>query len=131
MPVHDAFGVRPSDAETLVRLLPVCAYRLYERTDAETVIRDMLIETGLVEADTEFRPTIVSEEDLVHDCRAIIERAWRNYDRPHLPVVHLDEFSQELLSRPDAAALQICQAAGLSLGSLNLSDLPKARYMFS
>ena len=130
MPIHDAFGVRPADVEVFVKLLQLGIFHVYERIDAEVLLRDLLVQSGIVtETESNSIKWVLPSELAWFAEQAKFKQASKPADG--VPVVHLAGIP---VSQRDAASqrvIDICNSKRLVLGDLDVSCVLSARHIFS
>jgi hypothetical protein len=130
MPIHDAFGVRVGDVEVFVRLLQRGLFRLYEFTDAETLLRDLLVQSRIGAGNGATDRRCVSPCELAWDAaQAKAERVLK--PGGGLAVVRLAEIPVSQRDAVSQKVVDLCAARQLSLGDLDISDVLSARHVFS
>jgi len=130
MPIHDAFGVRPADVEVFVKFLQWGLFHVYKRTDAEVLLRDLLVQSGIV-TETESNSTkwVLPGELAWSAAQAKFKQASK--PASGVPVVHLADIP---VSQRDAASqrvIDLCNLKRLALGDLDVSCVLDARNIFS
>lgn len=132
MPIHDAFGVRPADAETLVNILTATFFRLYERIDAETILLELVSHSGLAgPSETATPPQRVSENTLRQDVQDLLASRSILAGMPSVPVLRLADITGRPLDPEERKTLALCEKTGLSLGDFDITSVLAARQMFS
>ena len=130
MPIHDAFGTRVGDVEVFVRLLQRGLFRLYEFTDAETLLRDLIVQSGIAPLNGTTDRRCVSPSELAWDAaQAKAERVLK--PGGGLAVVRLADIPASQRDAVSQKVVDLCAARQLSLGDLDVSDVLSARHAFS